>query len=87
MANLLQRNAWLTVVSVLLASLALAQGRETSEDPPKVRAPIGIAHETSAATQSYDIAVVNGRVMDPESGLDAIRNIGISGDTIKIITT
>jgi len=86
-ANLLQRNAWLTVVSVLLASLALGQGRETSEDLSKVRAPIGIAHETSAATQSYDIAVVNGRVMDPESGLDAIRNIGILGDTIKIITT
>jgi dihydroorotase len=29
-----------------------------------------------------DLAIVNGRVMDPESGLDARRNVGIRGDKI-----
>ena len=37
-------------------------------------------------SRSFDIAIVNGRVMDPESGLDAIRNIGINGAKIEIIT-
>ena len=35
----------------------------------------------------YDVVILNGRVMDPESNLDAIRNIGISKGTIQAITT
>jgi N-acyl-D-aspartate/D-glutamate deacylase len=42
---------------------------------------------TSAANQVYDVVILNGRVIDPESRLDAVRNIGISGGTIKAITT
>lgn len=34
----------------------------------------------------YDLVIANGRVMDPESGLDAIRNIGIQGETIAEIS-
>ena len=35
--------------------------------------------------QTYDIVVSGGRVMDPESGLDAVRNIGISGGAVEEI--
>jgi N-acyl-D-aspartate/D-glutamate deacylase len=38
-------------------------------------------------TNQYDIVILNGRVIDPESRLDAVRNVGISGGTIKAITT
>src|ERR1700743_2773633 len=31
-----------------------------------------------AFAQSYDLVIEGGRVMDPESGLDAVRNVGIS---------
>jgi N-acyl-D-aspartate/D-glutamate deacylase len=43
---------------------------------------------TSFAQSSnpYDIVLKNGRVMDPETGLDAIRNLGIRGDRIVEIT-
>ncbi len=34
----------------------------------------------------YDIVIANGRVMDPESGLDAVRNLGISGGKIRAIS-
>ena len=37
--------------------------------------------------QSYDIAIVNGRVIDPETQSDGIRNIGIRGDQIATITS
>ena len=40
----------------------------------------------SGAKETYDVVVLNGRVMDPESRLDAVRNIGISRGSIKIIT-
>jgi N-acyl-D-aspartate/D-glutamate deacylase len=45
----------------------------------------GIVESSSKAT--YDVVILNGRVLDPESGLDAIRNVGISGGTIKIVTS
>src|SRR5467141_4796736 len=40
-----------------------------------------------AADDIYDIAILNGRVMDPESGLDAVRNVGISGGQIRAISS
>jgi N-acyl-D-aspartate/D-glutamate deacylase len=39
------------------------------------------------STQIYEVVIENGRVIDPETKLDAIRNIGVSGGTIKAITT
>ncbi len=38
------------------------------------------------ATESYDLVVRNGRVMDPESGLDAVRNVGVKDGKIASIT-
>ncbi len=35
----------------------------------------------------YDLVIAGGRVMDPETGLDAVRNVGIRGDTVAQITT
>ncbi len=36
--------------------------------------------------QTYDTVLANGRVMDPESGLDAIRYVGINGKRIEAIS-
>lgn len=38
------------------------------------------------AADDYDIAIVGGRVIDPETGLDQKRNIGITGSTITVVT-
>lgn len=38
------------------------------------------------AGQTYDIVLQHGRVMDPESGLDAVRGIGINGKKIAAIS-
>ncbi|MFZ0738568.1 MAG: amidohydrolase family protein [Candidatus Acidiferrales bacterium] len=40
----------------------------------------------SGAADKYDVVILNGRVMDPESGLDAIRNIGIRDGKILVVT-
>ena len=39
-----------------------------------------------ARSQSYDLVIQGGRVLDPETGLDAIRNVGISEKKIKRIS-
>jgi N-acyl-D-aspartate/D-glutamate deacylase len=40
-----------------------------------------------AAAQTYDVVVRNGRVIDPESKLDAVRTVGIRGDRVAYVGT
>jgi N-acyl-D-aspartate/D-glutamate deacylase len=49
---------------------------------------IGVATVMLAACggQAFDVVLAGGRVMDPESGLDAVRNIGIRGGRIEVVT-
>jgi len=39
------------------------------------------------AQDNYDAVITNGRVLDPESGLDAVRNVGILAGKIRAIST
>jgi dihydroorotase len=36
--------------------------------------------------QTFDVVLANGRVMDPESGLDAVRNVGIRGGRVEALS-
>ena len=42
---------------------------------------------SSGSQAAFDLVILNGRVIDPESRSDAIRNLGISNGTIKAVTT
>jgi N-acyl-D-aspartate/D-glutamate deacylase len=42
---------------------------------------------TPAHGETYDVVLAHGRVMDPESQLDDIRNVGISGGKIRAISS
>jgi len=46
---------------------------------------LAITPQVSMA-QDFDVAIVNGRVMDPETGYDAIANVGINDGAIAVIT-
>ncbi|MCM3873337.1 MAG: hypothetical protein ND895_21865 [Pyrinomonadaceae bacterium] len=37
------------------------------------------------ARENYDVVLLNGTVIDPESKLDAVRNVGISRGRIEVI--
>jgi cytosine/adenosine deaminase-related metal-dependent hydrolase len=37
--------------------------------------------------ERYDVVILGGRVMDPESGLNSLRNVGIRDGKIQVITT
>jgi N-acyl-D-aspartate/D-glutamate deacylase len=41
----------------------------------------------TASAQQYDVVLEGGRVMDPESGVDAVRNVGIRDGKIARIST
>jgi N-acyl-D-aspartate/D-glutamate deacylase len=44
------------------------------------------APQVRAAARSYDIVIANGRVMDPETNLDAVRNVGITAGKVTAIS-
>jgi N-acyl-D-amino-acid deacylase len=45
---------------------------------------LGLEGNTFAA--DFDLVTLNGCVMDPETKLDAIRNVGINGGRIDVVT-
>lgn len=51
--------------------------------PSAIIAAVVLAAACSSPT--YDLVIANGRVMDPESGLDGVRHVGITGGKIVAI--
>jgi N-acyl-D-aspartate/D-glutamate deacylase len=43
-------------------------------------------NDTIAAFEAYDLVIANGRVIDPETKLDATRHIGVTGGSIAAIS-
>ncbi len=70
MPNAWQHSFTLRVASLILIAIAAASACSSSTQPPA----------------SYDLVVANGRVIDPESGLDAVRHLGISGGRIEAVS-
>lgn len=46
----------------------------------------GIVACSSDAQETYDLVILNGRVMDPETGFDGVRNVGVKEGLIVSIT-
>ncbi|MDH3978478.1 MAG: D-glutamate deacylase, partial [Gammaproteobacteria bacterium] len=46
-----------------------------------------VAQSVAASDEDYDLVILDGRVMDPETMLDAKRNVGIKDGKIATITT
>lgn len=47
---------------------------------------LGLMLAVPALAADYDLVILNGRVMDPETNFDGIRNVGIKGGKIAVIT-
>ena len=45
-----------------------------------------LAAAIPAAAQDYDLVILNGRVMDPETGFDAVANVGVQDGKVAVIT-
>jgi N-acyl-D-aspartate/D-glutamate deacylase len=48
---------------------------------------LGALSSASSSQAVYDLVILNGRVIDPESRTDAVRNLGISNGSIKTISS
>ncbi|PYO91458.1 MAG: D-glutamate deacylase, partial [Gemmatimonadetes bacterium] len=48
---------------------------------------IGLLLLLQTSAPVYDRVILGGHVMDPASGLDAIRNVGLQNGRVAVITT
>lgn len=46
-----------------------------------------LAVSGTAVAQDYDLVILNGRVMDPETSYDAVANVGVKDGRVEAITT
>src|SRR5690348_5970919 len=55
---------------------------------PMIRSAMlfGLAAALACQAQKFDLVIANGHVMDPESGLDAVRNVGITAGKIRAVS-
>src|SRR6202163_1243430 len=67
----------ISLIAVLTAILAVRA--HTAE-------PLDSAAVSQLPASGYDMVIANGRVMDPESGLDAVRNVGITAGKIRAVS-
>ncbi len=73
-ASITNGRAWLVIAFPLELMLALALTCACSVPRP------------SPTESAYDLVILGGRVMDPASGLDAVRSVGITGGTIRAVS-
>ena len=70
---------WMTVVTLCVGSIAACTpaAKEPAAEKPAAEATI---------PENLDLVILNGRVMDPETELDAVRNVGIKDGKIVVVT-
>jgi len=72
--------ALLTAVTMVSSSFA-AETKIVGTSPM-----IKCEFDSAAPSDSFDIVIANGRVMDPECNFDGVRNVGIKGNRIALIS-
>jgi len=70
---------WITVVTLYVGSIAACTpaAKEPAAEKPAAESTI---------PENLDLVILNGRVMDPETELDAVRNVGIKDGKIVVVT-
>jgi N-acyl-D-glutamate deacylase len=67
---------------ILLVFLLFSCNQSTKNDQNEKQA----AYKALPASTEFDVVILNGRVMDPETNFDGIRNVGIKDGIIALIT-
>jgi dihydroorotase len=86
----LSRRGFLVAGGVTLAGLAvvaLDPFGGGGDSGPTVRTLSGAAAPPDPASHTFDLVLRGGRVMDPDSGFDAVADVGVDGGTVTSIET
>ena len=59
---------------------------ETMNPPTRSTLLVAVLVAACNRAPTYDLVVANGRVMDPQSGLDSVRNVGIRAGRVEAVS-
>ena len=71
-------------IHFVLAALFMLAITQSCEAPQKDKSKQ--AYKSMPASTEFDVVILNGRVMDPETNFDGVRNVGIKDGIIGLIT-
>ena len=71
-------------ITLLLMGCERASPDAVDQAPTDSKAPLAAAAD--ARVDNLDLVILNGRVMDPETQLDAVRNVGVKDGRVVVIT-
>jgi len=83
---------WIAIATLCVGSIAACKpaAEEPAAEEPATQAKTPPAKDESATEttipEDLDLVILNGRVMDPETELDAVRNVGIKDGMIVVVT-
>jgi N-acyl-D-aspartate/D-glutamate deacylase len=87
----LSRRGFLIAAGTTLAGLGVLAldpfGGGGDGGGPSVRVVAGASPSPDPASHTFDLVVRGGRVIDPDSGYDAVADLGIDGGTVTAIAT
>ncbi|HEY5687241.1 MAG TPA: D-glutamate deacylase, partial [Yeosuana sp.] len=63
-----------TLLTLFITALIFSSCKETTTE------------KGADTNQEFDVVILNGRVMDPETNFDGIRNVGVKDGKIALIT-
>jgi dihydroorotase len=85
----LTRRGFLVAAGVTVAGIGVFAldpfGGGDGSASPRIRALPGAAAPPDPATHTFDVVIRGGRVMDPDSGFDAVADVGIDDSTVRAI--
>ena len=78
---------WMVAAGACVAILLGGMARpEMCPAPPPGAMPAAVAASSATTAPDYDVVILGGRVMDPETNLDAVRNVGVRDGKIVALT-
>lgn len=72
------------IIQLILASIFVFSITQSCQSPQSGETKQ--AYKSMPASTEFDVVILNGRVMDPETNFDGIRNVGIKDGIIGLIT-
>ena len=74
------------ITQFILAALLVFSVTQSCQSPEKGESATDTTFKSMSASTEFDVVILNGRVMDPETNFDAVRNVGIKDGIIGLIT-
>jgi len=86
--NMMKKQTLLAVAPALLVACGSGERNQEQANTENVgTSPLtNCSFDSPTPGETFDVAIINGRVMDPECNFDGVRNVGIKGNRIAMIT-